>query len=90
MASRGKLIATLVVAAFAAFLLYTTLAGQNVVCTVAVEFQGRSNEATASAETESAAVQRAQDTACGTISSGMTDRVACTNTPPVKRSCRPA
>lgn len=90
MISRGKLITVVIVAAFAAFLLYSTLSSQNVACTVAVEFQGRTSAATASAETESAAQQRAQETACGTISSGMTDRVACTNTQPVKRDCHPA
>jgi hypothetical protein len=88
--SRSKLLTFLAVVAFAAFLLYGTLSSQKVVCTVTMEFRGVRNEATASAETESAAMQRAQDTACGTISSGMDERIACSNTPPIRRSCRAA
>lgn len=90
MSARSKLLAVVVVAAFAAFLLYGTLSSQKVVCSVGVEFRGARNEATASAETEKAAMQRAQDTACGTISSGMDDRIACSDTPPYRRACRPA
>ena len=89
MTSRSKLAAVLAVLAFAAFLLYGTLSSQKVVCTV-IEFRGARNEATASAETESAAMRRAQDTACGTISSGMDERIACSDTPPIQRACRPA
>ena len=55
-----------------------------------MEFRGVRNEATASAENEGAAMQRAQDTACGTISSGMDERIACSNTPPIQRNCRAA
>jgi hypothetical protein len=90
MTTRGKLAVTLAVLAFAAFLLYGTLSSQKVVCTVVVEFNGARNEATASAETERAAAQRAQDTACGTISSGMDQRIACSDTPPIRRACRAA
>ena len=90
MTTRGKLLVLLAVAAFAAWLLYGTLSSQKVVCTVAVEFHGARNEATASAENERAALQRAQETACGTISSGMNDRIACSGVPPVRRSCRQA
>ncbi len=90
MTSRSKLLTVLIVAAFAAFLLYGTLSSQKVVCTVGVDFRGARNEASASAETEKDAMQRAQDTACGTISSGMDDRIACSNTVPYRRACRPA
>ena len=90
MSSRNKILVILGVFAFAAFLLYGTLSSQKVACTAVVEFRGQTNEATASAETESAARQRAQDTACGTISSGMDDRIACSNTPPVRIACAPA
>ncbi len=89
MTRRGKLLTVLAVLAFAAFLLYGTLSSQKVSCTAVMEFRGQRNEATASAETESAARQRAQDTACGTISSGMDDRIACSNTPPVRMACAP-
>lgn len=90
MTTRGKLLTILVIAAFAAFLLYGTLSSQKVACTVEVEFQGARNTASASAEDEKAALQRAQETACGTISTGMNDRIACSRVPPVRRTCQPA
>ena len=90
MTSRGKRAALLAVIAFAAFLLYGTLSSQKVACTVTVEFNGARNEATASAESERAALERAQETACGTISSGMDQRIACGAVVPVRRACRAA
>jgi hypothetical protein len=90
MTRRGKLLTVLAIFAFAAFLLYGTLSSQKVVCTVDVEFQGARNQATASAEDEKTALERAQETACGTISTGMNDRIACSRVPPVRRACRPA
>lgn len=90
MTSRGKLATLLAVLAFAAFLLYGTLSSQKVACTVTIEFNGARNEATASAESEPAAMQRAQETACGTISSGMDQRIACGAVAPVRHACRAA
>ncbi|HEY8516484.1 MAG TPA: hypothetical protein VIS07_13315 [Candidatus Binatia bacterium] len=58
-------------------------------CHVCIEFGGRRNCATAAAPTEEEAVQSARTTACGTISGGVRDSIACGNTPPVERSCRP-
>jgi hypothetical protein len=55
-----------------------------------MEFDGRRDSATASGATESAAEQQARTTACATISSGMNDRIACGNRPPVRKDCRAA
>jgi ABC-type nitrate/sulfonate/bicarbonate transport system ATPase subunit len=90
MTTRGKLATLIAVLAFAAFLLYGTLSSQKVVCTVTVAFNGASNEATASAEIEHAAMERAQETACGTISTGMDQRIACGAVIPIRRACRAA
>lgn len=77
-----------IVAGFVVLLLWSTLASQQVECEVCVEFNGRRNCATASAATEGQAVQSAQTTACGTISSGMAESVLCGDVAPVRRQCQ--
>lgn len=85
---RGTLITVLVVAAFTALLLVSTLRSQSHECTVEVEFKGATNAATASAETEADAERQARTTACGTIAFGMNDNIACANRPPIQKRCR--
>ncbi len=77
-----------VAAAFGAYLLYSTLTSQKYSCTVAVTYQGRNGSATASAASEHEAKQQAQTTACGPITSGMNESIACSNTPPAKTECQ--
>ena len=84
---RGKLIAIVVVLAFASFLLWTTLAAQKVVCHVCVEFNGRQNCADASHDSEAEAARSAQTTACGPLVRGMDETIACSNREPVVRRC---
>lgn len=76
-----------VVLLFAAFLAYTTLSAQKVTCNVCVEFNGRSNCASASHESEIEAERSAQSTACGPVTSGMNDAIACGNRAPVSKTC---
>lgn len=76
-----------VILIFAAFLAYTTLSAQKVTCNVCMEFNGRTNCATASHETEIEAVRSAETTACGPITSGMNDAIACGNRVPVSQKC---
>jgi hypothetical protein len=85
---RSTLLTLLAVAAFAAFLLYSTLTSQRAQCAVTVEYEGRRNDATASAATEREAEQQARTTACGPLAAGMDATIACTNRAPVKRECR--
>ncbi|HZE76829.1 MAG TPA: hypothetical protein VE091_16075 [Gemmatimonadales bacterium] len=85
---RSTVITLVAIAMFAGFLLYSTIASQRAECAVTVEYQGRRNDATASAATEREAEQQARTTACGPIASGMNETVACTNRPPVRRQCR--
>ena len=73
--------------AFVGYLLWSTLAAQAAECRVCVAFQGRRNCATASAASPNDAARQSQTTACGTISQGMNDKIACDNTPPVSREC---
>ena len=89
MTARTKGLTLVVVLGFVAFLLWSTLASQRVKCTVAVDFRDRAGSATASAASEENAVREAQTAACGPITGSMDDRIACGNTPPVSRQCRP-
>lgn len=72
---------------FGALLLYNTLSSQKYSCTVSVTYLGRSGTATASAASENEAKQQAQTTACGPITSGMNESIACSNTPPAIAEC---
>jgi hypothetical protein len=76
-----------VILLFAAFLAYTTLSAQKVTCNVCVEFNGRTNCAAASDQSEIAAARSAQTTACGPVTSGMNDAIACGNRAPVSQKC---
>jgi len=88
MTPRARTLTLLVVIGFVAFLLWTTLAGQRVECTVAVEFRGAAGSATASAASEGDAQREAQTAACGPLTGSMDDRLACAATPPASRLCR--
>lgn len=85
---RSTLITIGVVVVFGAFLLYGTLTSQKYACTVSVTYLGRSGTATASAASEQDATQQAQTTACGPITSGMNESIACSNTPPTRTECK--
>jgi len=56
-------------------------------CRVCIDFQGRRNCATAAAQTRDEAVHTGRTTACGTISGGVRDSIACGNTVPSEVSC---
>jgi hypothetical protein len=84
---RGTLIGIIVMAIFAGFLLWSTLAAQRVDCEACVDFGGRRNCAKASGASEKEALQTAQMTACGPVTQGMNESIACQNRPPVVRRC---
>ena len=86
--SKGTIIGLVAGAGFAAFLLYGTLESQAAECFVVVDFRGRIDSATASAATEADAARQAQSTACGTISFGMDESIACGNVTPVRQVCQ--
>ena len=77
-----------VILMFIAFLAYSTMSAQKVTCNVCVEFKGRSNCAPASANDEIEATRSAQNTACGPVTSGMNETIACGNKAPVSQSCK--
>jgi len=85
---KGNLITLLLLVALGAYLAWSTLASQHHECAVDIEFRGRSNSATASAATEVEAVRNAVATACGPITGGMDETVACGKVVPVKKICK--
>lgn len=88
MTKHARMVTLLVGLAFAAFLLWTTLASQHVECSVTVVYGGREGSGTASAASEIDATREAQTAACGPLTRGMDDRIACGRLPPVTRRCR--
>jgi hypothetical protein len=88
MTTRSRIVTIAVVLGFVLFLAWSTLSSQKAECTVTMEFDGRRATATASAASESDALNGARSTACGPISSGMNDRIACDSRPPVTHRCR--
>jgi hypothetical protein len=88
MTARGKFVSLLVLLAFAALLLWSTLSSQRVECSVTVTFGGSQNSAVASAASESDAAREAQTAACGPLAAGMNESIACSRTPPISRRCR--
>ena len=88
MTKRGRMVTLLVVVLFGAFLLWSTLASQHVECTVVVAFAKDQGSGTASAASRDDAIREAQTGACGPLSQGMNDRIACSRVPPVSTRCR--
>jgi hypothetical protein len=78
----------LIVLAFGAVLLWSTLASQHAECTVTVAYGGIQGTGTASAASQADAAREAQVAACGPLTRGMNDRIACGRTPPISRRCR--
>ena len=85
---RSRWITIAVVAAVIALFFYMTTAHANEECTVCVEFQGRSNCATAAGATAAEATETAHSTACGPVARGMNETIACGNRAPVSVQCR--
>jgi hypothetical protein len=56
-------------------------------CTVCIEFEGRNVCRTVTGETETEGLQSATNNACALLTSGMTDTIRCSRTPPKKAEC---
>ena len=82
MSRKAKLVIAAAFLVFVAFVVYSSLGLGKVTVEVCMEFRGRANCGTASAPTEEEAARAATDVACALISSGMTDSLACSRTPP--------
>ena len=73
--------------AFAALVVWLSSSVGRVECEVCMEFQGRRSCATAAAPSAEEALQSARTTACGTISGGVRDSMACGSATPAQQSC---
>jgi hypothetical protein len=73
-------------AAVLAVLIFTTIGTNKFRCEVCITFNGRTACRTAGASTERQAVRTATENACAQIASGVTDSMACENTPPTSLS----
>lgn len=85
---RSTLITLAVVAAVVALFFYMSTARASQECTVCMEFQGRSNCATAAGSTAAEATETAHRTACGPLVRGMNETIACDNRAPINVQCK--
>ena len=67
---------------FVGIVIYSSMGLGQFRCEVCMEFQGRSACATASGTSQEEARRTATETACAKISSGMSESIACSQTPP--------
>jgi hypothetical protein len=80
--SKAALISVLFLLAFVGLVVYSTLDLNKETCEVCMTFNGQSKCAKASGTSREEAQRTATDTACAPISSGMTESIQCSNTPP--------
>jgi hypothetical protein len=85
---RSTLYTIAVLAAIAALFFFLTAGQAREECTVCMDFRGRTNCATASAPGRDEAIEGARSTACGPITAGMNESIACGNTQPDSVQCR--
>jgi hypothetical protein len=69
------------------YVIYSSMTLAEVSCEVCVEFQGRRECRSAAASDAVAAERAAADLACVFLAAGMTDSIACGNTPPASVKC---
>jgi hypothetical protein len=85
-AKRGLVGAGLVLAL--AYMIYLTTSGTGVSCEVCVEFRGNTECRKATGKDREEAETAAASTACGLLSGGVTDGIACRNTVPKSVTCQ--
>ena len=84
---RSTLFTIAAVIAVVLLFFYMTTARASQECSVCVEFQGRSNCATALGSTVAEATETAHRTACGPLAHGMNESIACDNRAPLSVQC---
>jgi len=75
-------------AALIGYMVYLTMSSSRVSCEVCIEFRGRTECRRATGTDEEEAQLSATNTACGLISGGVGDGIACQNTPPSSITCQ--
>lgn len=69
------------------YMFYLTMSANEVTCEVCIEFRGATECRKATGKDRLEAESAAASTACGLISGGITDGIACRNTNPKSVSC---
>jgi hypothetical protein len=85
--NKTTVIAILFSLAVLGVLIYSSMNLQQFSCEVCITYQGRNNCSTAAGTSAEEATRTATDVACAPISSGMTESIQCSNTPPNSVNC---
>lgn len=87
---RWRTVALLVaLAVFAIYIVYGSLSSVQAECELCVTYRGRTECRTGSGVNDEDARKAAVKAACAVMASGMTESIACGNTPPTNVSCPP-
>jgi hypothetical protein len=81
------IVGILIGAGFLVAIILATLDQMRVTCEVCILYRGRQVCEKASAADRANATTQATNSACAQLSSGVTDGIACNNTPPVSTRC---
>lgn len=81
------IVTAVLLAATLGILVYTMMQQAQVRCEVCVTYHGRAQCRTAAGPDREEATKTATDNACSFLSSGMTESIQCTNTPPDSVHC---
>jgi hypothetical protein len=84
---QNKVLVAVAFVIFIVYLIYSSVIQAQVSCEVCIVFRGRTGCGSASGLDANEAQRTATDVACAAISSGVTDSIACGNTPPIKLMC---
>ena len=87
--SRNLVAALVVLVPVVAVVVFSTLQVGAHECEVCMSFEGREICRTVAASTEEDARRGAVDNACALLTSGMTNTLRCSRTPPTSVRCRP-
>ena len=86
---RNTILTILLLGGLGAIFWNKTMSAQLAACEVCVNFNGQRQCSKASAASAKEAMRAAHSTACGPVSSGMNDKIACDNRAPVLERCDP-
>lgn len=87
--SKPVWLAIVFVVAVIAMVVYLSMGLRQFTVEVCMEYNSRTNCATASGTTKEEAIRTATDTACATISAGMTESIQCSRTSPISITEQP-
>jgi hypothetical protein len=72
---------------FMLYVVYNSLQVSGIRCEVCITYEGRSQCRTVDGDSREEAMMAATTNVCAFLSSGVTDSIACSRTPPTKADC---